>query len=161
MLFRSMNVNIDFFRRFSAENKAKMADSLTDSQVQRMNLDTLSRIIKEACTEANYRTVYISRDLRVSNGWNSELEMVSCAKRKEPVVWFYVQFWNTDSSVAVPLADLFKGGDLHFKKGYMDRYGGTQTKYFSYSAEKILPIKKAIIVSCIKEKYKDKLRKAV
>ena len=40
-----MNVNIDFFRRFSAENKAKMADSLTDSQVQRMNLDTLSRII--------------------------------------------------------------------------------------------------------------------
>ena len=81
MLFRSMNVNIDFFRRFSAENKAKMADSLTDSQVQRMNLDTLSRIIKEACTEANYRTVYISRDLRVSNGWNSELEMVSCAKR--------------------------------------------------------------------------------
>ena len=156
-----MNVNIDFFRRFSAENKAKMADSLTDSQVQRMKLDTLSRIIKEACTEANYRTVYISRELRVSNDWNSELEMVSCGKRNEPVVWFCVQLGNTDSSVAVPLADLFKGGDLHFKKEYMDRYGGTQTKYFSYSAEKILPIKKAIIVSCIKEKYKDKLRKAV
>ena len=156
-----MNVNIDFFRRFSAENKVKMADSLTDSQVRSMRLDTLSRIIKESCTESNYRQVYISRDLRVSNDWNSELEMVSCAKRKEPVVWFYVQFGNTDSSVAVSLADLFKGGDLHFKKEYTDRYDETQTAHFCYSADKILPIKKAIIVSCIKEKYKDKLRKAV
>ena len=158
MLFRSMNVNIDFFRRFSAENKVKMADSLTDSQVRSMRLDTLSRIIKESCTDSNYRKVYISRDLRVSNDWNSELEMVSCAKRKEPVVWFYVQYWNTDSSEAVPLADLFKGGDLHFKTEYMDRYGGTQTAHFTFRADKIVAIKKAIIVSCIKAKYIKKLK---
>lgn len=155
-----MNVNTDFFRRFSAENKVRMAESLTDSQVQSMKLDTLSRIVKEACTDANYRNVYIPHEMRVSNDWNSNLEMVSCAKRREPAVWFYVQYGSTDSSVAVPLADLFKGGELRFKKEYMDRYGGTQTAHFSFSASKIVAIKKAIIVSSLRAKYKDKLPKA-
>ena len=152
-----MNVNTDFFRRFSAENKLKMAESLTDSQVQSMKFETLSRIVKEACTDANYRNVYIPHEMRVSNDWNSNLQMVSCEKRREPAVWFCVQYGSTDSSVAVSLAALFKGGDLRFKKEYMDRYGGTQTAHFSYRVNKIVAIKKAIIVSCIRAKYKDKL----
>lgn len=156
-----MNVNEDFFRRFSAENKLKMAQSLTDSDINRMTYETLSRIIKEACNDKNYRTVGFVREKRVSNDWNSNLESVCCLKRKEPCVCFTVFYSNTDGTAGVPLKELFRKGDLRFSYEYTDRYDDKQTAHYSYSEQKVIEIKRNIVISCIETKYADKLKKAV
>lgn len=156
-----MNVNQDFFRRFSADNKVKMAENLSDADINRMNYDTLSRIIKEACTEANYRTVYFPDEQRVSNNWNANLAFVCCSKRKEPAVYFDIFYSNTDGTAFVPLKDLFSRGELRFSHEYNDYCGGRQTAYYRFSESKVMEIKKNIVIACIKAKYADKLKKAV
>ena len=156
-----MNINIELFRRYGAARKMKIVMKLTEEEVLATSPATVTRIIKEVGSKrykSRDKELRISSECRTGNNWNSNFEEVGIYKKKL-YVSLYLQYSNTDTSISEDYNTFFARGDYRGSVEYMDRYGGKQTEYLTYSQSQKAKAMRSILIEYIQRKYYNKTSK--
>ena len=153
-----MNINIELFKRYGADRKMKIVMELTEEEVLATSPATVTRIIKEVGSKrykSRDKELRIGSERRTGNSWNSTFEEVGIYKKKL-YVSLYLQYSNTDTSISEDYTTFFTRGDYRGSIEYMDRYGGKQTEYFTYSQNQKAKAMRSILIEYIQRKYYNK-----
>lgn len=158
------NINVELFKRYAPKKKIEMINALTDDEVMATTKETILRIVKEAghgSYKSRNKDLYISRQLREGNHWNSELESVGIYKKKL-YLDFYVQYGDseTDTTMPVKYEDFFRSGEFRGTIKGSDRYGNTKYYYYIYDREDKVRCMRSILLQYVYSKYEDKLNQA-
>lgn len=157
-----IDINKELFKRTAPKKKLHIINMLSSSELRRISEDTIKRIIREV-GNGRYRSrskslgIFGTDDESVGNNWNSDVNSINLEKGRL-LFDVYIQYSNTDTDTIVRYSDLMRRGGF---KGHItrdDHYGNPQTYYFSYDEEDQEKIIKAILVTYIRRKYKDKLK---
>lgn len=154
-----MEINKTLFSRLAPDRKMELIDNMGINELMSLTAASISRIIKETGTRignTRNKDLFICRELRVSNNWNSEIEGFSYSKGKL-FVMVYVQFSNTDRTLVVPLEKFLARGEYRGSIEWTDRNGGRQTSYFYYSEAQKARCIRRLLVQYLRNKYKEKL----
>ena len=153
------DVNIELFKRTSAERKIEIVKNLTQTELSGVSHETLLRIVKEA-GRRNPGTrnceLYIHPDRRSGNRWNSEIKGIWLNKGKLYVI-AYIQLDHTDCEKTIPSDDFFKEEEYRGTVIRNDRYGNPQTHYYVYDEKDKAEVLRSICLEYIHTKYKSKL----
>ena len=150
------NINEEIFKRYKPENKLKIVENCSESDLLSVRVSTIIRCIKEAGRgeygkqRSHNKGLYISG---ASNNWNAAVESLSLYKGKLGVS-FYVQYSNTDGYEGDSWENFMKHEEYQGSISYTDRYGGTQTDYFRFDRSDKARVIKAILTAYIKNKSK-------
>ena len=150
-----MNINIELFRRYGAARKMKIVMELTEEEVLATSPATVTRIIKEVGSKrykSRDKELRIGSERRTGNNWNSNFVEVGIYKKKL-YVSLYLQYSNTDTSISEDYNTFFASGDYRGSVEYMDRYGGKQTEYLTYSQSQKAKAMRSILIEYIQRKY--------
>ena len=156
------DINSVLFTRTSPSKKMDIVQDLTLSELLAITPATVTRIIKEVgrkIGKTRRKELYISRDIRTGNDWDSEFEGVEFNKGKLYVA-LYLQYSNTDITIFESYDKFFRKGDYRGSFEWQDRYGGTQTSYFTYSESTKARCIRRLLMQYLHLKYKDKLVKS-
>ena len=160
-----MHAKIDniLFSRISPVKKLDLIDKLTPEDLLAVAPDTtIKRIIKEVgrkIGKTRGKDLYLSRELRTGNSWNSEVEGLGY-NSKGLFLYLYVQYSNTDRTIVENWGNFFCKDQYVGSLEYTDRYGETQTAHFIYDGSDKARIIRRLLMQYIHLKYKDKLLKS-
>lgn len=156
-----MDINKELFRRTAPLKKLAIIKSLSDNDLLRTTADTVKRILKEVGSgKYRSRNKYLcfrdENDEKVGNNWNSTIDCVYFEKGE---LWFdfYVQYDNTDTNSCASFSDVMRRGGFLGQLHRSDRYNNPRTYYFRYDEDNQVKILKAILLTYVHLKYKDKL----
>lgn len=156
------NINVELFKRYAPKKKIEIINALTDDEVRATTKETILRIVKEAghgSYKSRNKDLYISRQLREGNHWNSVLEAVGIYKKKL-YLDFYVQYGDcdTDSTESVRFEEFFRSGEFRGTIKGIDRYENTKYYYYIYDREDKVRCMRSILLQYVYSKYADKLQ---
>ena len=156
------DINKIIFSRTNPSKKLEIIQNLKGSELWAINKTTIARIIKEVGTKrykSRDKELRISRNHRVGNNWNSELEAIGTYKKKI-YVNLYVQYGDcdTDTTETVDYDKFFcrgkyegviKGIDYHFNPKYY---------YYTYNEEDKAKCIRSLLLDYVYCKYSTKLK---
>lgn len=154
------NINVELFKRYAPKKKIEMVKSLSRGELLNTKKETIIRILKEAGDKkknSRNSSLRISRNLRVGNNWNSDIEEVSLYKGKL-YLWAYVQMDHTDTNKEVDYDKFFRSGEFRGTAYETNRYGDKYPHYFVYDDDDKANVLKSFLLEYIYTKYKDKLK---
>lgn len=153
-----MDVNNIFFTRFAPAKKMEIVNSLSETELLAINIETIKRMVIEVGTKNEYSKVWSKRLVvkNAGNDWNSDIIDVELTRSKV-VIDFYVQFSNTDTNTCVECSEFLRRGEYRGSIKHSDRYGNPQTYYYIYSQSDKAKFVKALVVAYLTKKYADKL----
>lgn len=150
------------FKRMAPAKKLDIVDSLTSTELLAIDPDTVKRIIKEVGRKVGNtrrKELYISREFRTGNSWNSEVEGIGY-NSKGLFLYLNAQYHNSDLTVIETWDKFFRKGQYVGSLEYADRYGGTQTSHFIYDDSEKARVVRRLLMQYLHLKYKDKLSKS-
>ena len=153
--------NILFSRIAPAKKLDIIMDSLTPVELLAVSPEIIKRIIKEVGRKigrTRCKELFISRELRTGNEWNSEFEGMGCNNGKLYVI-LYVQYGNTDTTTCESFNKFFSKGKYVGSIEHIDRYGSPQTAHFIYDDSDKARCMRRFLMQYLYLKYKDKLVK--
>ena len=153
------DINSILFKRIKPAKKLSLIDSLSKSELLAISPETIKRMVKEVGrkigrTRGKY--LYISREFRTGNSWNSEVEGIGY-NSKGLFLYLYVQFSNSDRTIVETWNKFFWEGRYVGSLEYTDKYGGTQTSHFIYDDSDKARCMRRFLMQYLYLKYKDKL----
>lgn len=154
-----MDINKIIFSRTAPKKKVEIIENLTPKELLSVSSDTIKRMVRETGSnryKSRDKELYISRELRTGNNWNSELTSVRTYKSGLSVD-LYVQYSNTDTDVSEAYDKFFASGDYRGCIKRNDRYGNPQTYYFTYTSADKAECVKSLILQYIHLRYKERL----
>lgn len=154
-----MNINEIIFSRTAPKKKMEIVENLTPKELLSVNSDTIKKMVKETGSnryKSRDKELYISRELRTGNNWNSEFESVGIYKGKL-YVNLYVQYSNTDTTKSECLEKFFCKGDYQDSIKGSDCHGNERHYYFSYDESDKARCMRRLLLQYLTIKYKDKL----
>lgn len=149
VFYQEMNINTELFKH--GGDKRAIIESLTKEELLRTTPDTIKRIVKEAGTayyQSRNKKLYIPRELRTGNSWNSEFEGVSLIKGKLKV-HLYVQYSNTDITKDEDFSTFLSPGSYEGSIIGSDNHGNSRHYYFTYNDEDKARAIKSILLTYI------------
>ena len=158
----SQDINSILFKRIKPAKKLSMIDSLSKSELLAISPETIKRIVKEIGRKignTRCKELYISREFRTGNEWNSEFEGMGYYKDKL-YVNLYVQYGNTDTTTCESFDKFFCKGKYVGSNEHTDRYGSPQTAYFIYDESDKARCMRRLLMQYLYLRYKDKLVKS-
>lgn len=153
------NINEELFKRYAPKKKLEIINSLNSSELSNVTPATITRIVKEAGTnfwKSRNKRLFINRDQRQGNSWNSEIEAIMLIKGKL-VLNVYVQYDNTDINIDYPLDSFLRHRESRMEVPDSDRYGNPRTYYAIYNETDKQKVIKSILLQYVLSKYADKL----
>lgn len=156
------DINTFLFGRNRPSAKMDIVQGLTISELLAVTPETVKRIIKEVGRKVGTtrgKDLYISRELRTGNDWNSEVEGFGY-NSKGLFLYIYVQYGNSDRTVIETWDKFFRKGQYVGSLEYADRYGGTQTSHFIYDDSEKARVVRRLLMQYLHLKYKAKLSKS-
>ena len=150
------------FSRISPVKKLDIVDNFTPAELLASAPDTVKRIIKEVghkIGNTREKKLYISREFRTGNDWNSEVEGMGY-NSKGLFLYIYAQYSNTDRTVIETWDKFFQKGQYVGRIEYTDVFDHRQTaRFIYYDSEKARVIRR-LLMQYLHLKYKDKLSKS-
>lgn len=153
------NINQIIFTRTQPKKKAEIIRNLTEAELLATTGATVTRIVKEVGRrryKSRDKDLYIDRDRRVGNNWNSAVENVDLVKGKL-YVGFYIQYENTDTNTSDDYDNFFRRGNYRGEIRRLDRYGNGRTYYFCYDESDKAKVMKSVLLEYVYKKYSEKL----
>ena len=150
------------FSRISPVKKLDSIDSLKQSELLVITPDIVKRIIKEVGHKVGNtrgKELYISREFRTGNAWNSEIEGVGY-NSKGLFLYIYAQYSNTDRTVIETWDKFFLKGQYVGRIEYTDAFGDKQTARFIYNDSEKARVIRRLLMQYLHLKYKAKLSKS-
>ena len=89
-----LDINVELFKKQSAKKKLEIVENLTTEELLMTNVDTVKRILKEVGEKqgkSNNKRIYISREHRAGNDWNSTVDAFNIYKGNV-YYCFYISF---------------------------------------------------------------------
>lgn len=154
-----MNINEIIFSRTAPKKKMEIVENLTPKELLSVSPNTIKRMVKEVGSnqyKSRDKELYISRELRTGNNWNSEFESVGIYKGKL-YVNLYVQYSNTDTTKSETYDNFFCKGDYRGNIIGSDHYGNQRHYYFTYNEADKARCVERLLMQYLTIKYKDKL----
>ena len=151
-----MNINIEIFKRYAPGKKLRIIKGLSDLELLAISTETVTRIIKEEGTnfyKSRDKRLHVSPKFKTGNNWDSTFTGVELIKGKL-YVSLYVQYSNTDTETTETYAKFFSMGEYRGFVHYEDRYGNSQTDYFTYSQSDKARAIKSLLLEYVQRKYK-------
>lgn len=150
-----VDINKELFRRTSSKTKIDVVMNLTTDELFKCSKDTLIKIIKKVGKgsslkqRSHNKDLYIRRDLRAGNNWNSIVEEIDYYNKKLIVI-VYLQYENTDTSDSFDVSMLLSDRESRFDFKRSDRYGNPRTYYATYTREDKAKVIRSILLEYIK-----------
>ena len=159
MTVNIMNINQFIFSRTAPVKKMEIAKNLSRSELLAISPETMLRIVKEVGSsigKSRNKELRFSQNLRVSNGWNSEIESIRLYKGQLSVE-IYLQYENTDTNTSVSLPDFIQAGSYRGSVIKSDRHGNNRSYYFTYTDSDKAEFVKSLLLEYLHRKYPNKL----
>ena len=154
-----MDINKTIFTRIAPKKKTEIVEHLTPKELLSISPDTIKRMVKEVGSnryKSRDKELYISRELRTGNNWNSELESVGIYKGRL-YVNLYLQYSNTDTTKTETFDNFFCKGEYRGSIIGSDHYGNQRHFYFTYDETDKARCVEGLLMQYLTLKYKDKL----
>ena len=150
-----LDINVELFKKQSAKKKLEIVENLTTEELLMTNVDTVKRILKEVGEKqgkSNNKRIYISREYRAGNDWNSTVDAFNIYKGNV-FIEIYLQMDSTDTDICEKY-ETFIQGDKYQGKHYTMNYRGDEVPhYFTYDKQDKARVIKSILLSYIHAKY--------
>ena len=153
------NINIELFKRYAPTKKLEIINSLTENELMAVTQATIMKIVRETGTnryKSRNKELFIGRDRRAGNDWNSTIENISLVK-DSLFLDAYVQMDDTDTNIAVAWTDFFRNSEYRGTAYETNRYGDDIPHYFRYGREEKAKVIKSILLEYVHTQYKEKL----
>ena len=150
------------FKRIAPAKKLDIVDNFTPAELLAVSPAAIKRIIREVGRKVGNtrgKELYISREFRTGNDWNSEVEGVGY-NSKGLFLYISAQYSNTDRTVIETWDKFFQKGQHVGRIEYTDAFDHKQTaRFIYYDSEKARVIRR-LLMQYLHLKHKDKLVKS-
>lgn len=150
------------FKKIAPAKKLDIVESLTSTELLAIFPATIKRIIREVGRKVGNtrrKELYISREFRTGNSWNSEVEGMGY-NSKGLFLYLYAQYHNSDRTVIEAWDKFFQKGQYVGKIEYTDAFDHRQTARFIYDDSEKARVIRRLLMQYLHLKYKDKLVKS-